>query len=212
MKEIYAYPVLPGCFKLGRGGAGRKRMNSHSGKLLNGYRCDSDRLVCIPVPAEHAVIIEKDVRSWLKERGFSVVPLEIRASRASEREREQRTGRKRIATEIHDMNGRAWGDIVAMLKQQVATEVVKRNNRESLTPSSGAGGCFSMSREEKQTTDRGRMPVTLDGIEYPSARQAFMALGLSQAQRREPRKELRRTGKLEITLAGRTRVIKRCEP
>jgi hypothetical protein len=69
-----------------------------------------------------------------------------------------------------------------------------------------------MSREEQQATDRSRMPVTLDGIEYPSARQAFMALGLSQAQRREHRKELRRTGKVEITLAGRTHVIKRCEP
>jgi hypothetical protein len=69
-----------------------------------------------------------------------------------------------------------------------------------------------MSREDKQTTDRSRMPVAMDGVEYPSARQAFMALGLSQAQRREPRKELRRTGKVKITLAGRTHVIRRCEP
>ena len=50
------------------------------------------------------------------------------------------------------------------------------------------------------------MPVTMDGIDYPSARQAFMALGFSQAQRKEPRKELRRTGKVKITLAGRTHV------
>jgi hypothetical protein len=61
-------------------------------------------------------------------------------------------------------------------------------------------------------TDRSRMPVTMDGIDYPPARQAFRALGLSKAQRRQPRKELRRTGKVKITLAGRTRVIKRREP
>jgi hypothetical protein len=66
-----------------------------------------------------------------------------------------------------------------------------------------------MTREEKQTTDRSRMPVTLDGFDYRSARQAFMALGLSKAQRHELRKELRRTGKVEITF---THVIQRREP
>jgi hypothetical protein len=48
----------------------------------------------------------------------------------------------------------------------------------------------------------------MDGTNYPSARKAFMAFGVSKAQRREPRKELRRTGKVEITRAGRTHVIK----
>jgi hypothetical protein len=72
--------------------------------------------------------------------------------------------------------------------------------------------CLAGTAEEKQTTDRSRTPVTMDGIDYPSARQAFMALGLSKAQRQEPRKELRRTGKVEITLAGRTHVIERREP
>ena len=127
MKYIYAYPVLPGCFKVGRGEDGRKRMNSHSGKLLNGYRCDSDRFECFSVPAEHAVVIEANTHNWLMERGFYVVPLEIRATRAKEREREQKTGRKRTAREIYDMNGRPWGEIVAMLKQQVTTEVAKRS-------------------------------------------------------------------------------------
>ena len=42
-----------------------------------------------------------------------------------------------------------------------------------------------------------------------SARQAFMALGFSKAQRHELRKELRRTGKVEITF---THVIQRREP
>jgi hypothetical protein len=128
LKHIYAYPVLPGCFKVGRGEDGRKRMNSHSGKLLSGYRCDADRFECIPVPAEHVVVIEASTHNWLMESGFSVMPLEIRATRASERERELRTGRKRTAKEIYDMNGRAWEEIVAMLKQYVATEVAKRSN------------------------------------------------------------------------------------
>jgi hypothetical protein len=128
MKHIYAYPVLPGCFKVGRGGDGRKRMNSHSRKLLNGYRCDAERFECISVPAEHVVVIEANTHTWLLECGFSVVPLEIRATRAKERDREQKTGRKRTAREIYDMNGRGWEEIVAMLKQHVATEVAKRSN------------------------------------------------------------------------------------
>jgi hypothetical protein len=72
--------------------------------------------------------------------------------------------------------------------------------------------CLTGTDEDKQMTVRSRMPVTMDGIDYPSARQAFMALGLSKAQRQEPRKELRRTNKVEIALAGRTHVIKRREP
>ena len=54
-----------------------------------------------------------------------------------------------------------------------------------------------------------RMPVTLDGFDYPSTRLAFMALGLSKAQRHELGKELRRTAKVEITF---THVIQKREP
>ena len=102
-------------------------MNSHSGKLLNGYLCDADHFECIPVPAEHVVVIEPSTHNWLMESGFSVMPLEIHATRASERERELRTVHKRTAKEIYDMNGRAWEEIVAMLKQHVATEVAQRS-------------------------------------------------------------------------------------
>lgn len=64
-------------------------------------------------------------------------------------------------------------------------------------------------RGENEMIDRSRMAVTMNGIGYPSARQAFMAIGLNKSQRRVPRKELRRMGEVTITFANRTYVIKR---
>ena len=47
----------------------------------------------------------------------------------------------------------------------------------------------------------------MNGHDYPSAKGAFNAIGLTTGQRRKHRKELRRTGKVTVTHDNRTYVI-----
>ena len=120
---LYWYMIEPDCFKFGGGGQAKRRMYSHSSKLLNGYCCDPASLRTVAVPEDRVFIIETAVRKWLVTQGHPQVPLEIRATRTKEKEREQKSGRKRTAREIHSRNGVSWGDIDAILRQRIAAEI-----------------------------------------------------------------------------------------
>ena len=59
-------------------------------------------------------------------------------------------------------------------------------------------------------TDRSHLgPVTMNDQPYPSVRAALMAIGYTQAQRREPRKEVRRTGEVTVRVGNTADLIVR---
>jgi hypothetical protein len=123
---IYWYPVEhpdePGCFKLGYSKRPKSRMGSHTRKLQNGYHCGDKALlgmIAVGPSRQRASYIEGIIGDWLVERGFPLAGLEIEATRTEEKEREQRTGRKRTSKEIFRRNGRAWHTIDATVRQHV---------------------------------------------------------------------------------------------
>jgi hypothetical protein len=122
---IYWYPVVhpteEPCFKVGRGDETAKGRIGHSRKLVNDYSGDptSFAMIAVGLSLQRAHHIETTVHDWLVERGLPLAGFEIRATRAKEKERERRTGRKRQSKEIFRMNGRAWHTIDAMLRQRV---------------------------------------------------------------------------------------------
>jgi hypothetical protein len=121
MSGIYIYPVRhphptrPICFKMGRGD-GHKRGPSHSRKLLDGWVGEHDQVVCFNVPGD----LEGQLRDRLLADGHTRVLIPMLATRAAERQREARTGKKRTANEIHSMNGKTWNEIVVLVRSHLA--------------------------------------------------------------------------------------------
>ncbi len=120
MSGLYIYPVRnpdpahPACFKLGRGD-GHIRGPSHSSKLLGGWKGEHEHVVCFGVPGD----LETTIRERVIAAGHVRVQIPMRATRAAEREREARTGKPRMANEIHSMNGKPWADVVAMVRSLI---------------------------------------------------------------------------------------------
>ena len=124
MSGLYIYPVRnpspahPVCFKLGRGD-GHVRGPSHSGKLLDGWKGEHERVVCFDVPGD----LEGPIRDRLLAAGHKRVLIPMRATRAAAREREARSGKPRMANEIHSMNGKQWPEIVDLVRRHLAVMV-----------------------------------------------------------------------------------------
>ena len=124
MSGIYLYrvsnpdPARPVCFKLGRGD-GHRRGPSHSRKLLDGWIGEHEQVVCFDVPGD----LEGPLRDRLLAAGHRRVPIRMRATRGAEREREARTGRKRMANEIHSLNGKTFAEVAAFVRALLAALV-----------------------------------------------------------------------------------------
>lgn len=57
-------------------------------------------------------------------------------------------------------------------------------------------------------TDRGRIRVVVDGVEYANAKDILVKLGVTRSAKRTAiRDQLRRVGRAEVEFRGRTYVI-----
>jgi hypothetical protein len=105
---------LPPGVKLGKGD-GYDRI-VHSNKWLGGWRGDHRSIVNLSVPSS----LEGILRQSVLRAGHQRIRIDMRPSRARDRERFAATGIMRQTNEVHWLNEKSWDEFVAFMRGEIA--------------------------------------------------------------------------------------------